>query len=227
MRYLRSLGAFVAAFAICLVSLSANRADDAKSIELFNGKNLDGWHSFIPHQDGTDPQMDPRGVFQVEDGVIHISGAEFGCLTTNDEFENYRLTLEFKWGGSHTPPPAKAANNSGVLLHCVGPEKVWPKSIECQVQEHNCGDFWLVSGATLHVNGKPVQDRAPKTSDHEKPLGEWNTIEVICDGSTIINKVNGIEVNRGTDSSVTRGKITLQSEGAEIVFRKVELTPLR
>jgi hypothetical protein len=223
MRHLRPLGVL----AVCLSALAANRAEDVKATALFNGKNLDGWYTFINHEDGSDPKADPKGVFQVEDGVIHVSGEEFGCLTTSSEFENYHLTLEFRWGEKRYPPRENAVRDSGVLLHCVGPDKVWPRSIECQIQEHDCGDFYMVDGAELTIDGKVNKSRGVKKSDHEKPSGQWNTIEVICDGGTIVNKVNGVEVNRGTDSSVTKGKIVLQSEGAEVFFRNVTLSPLR
>jgi hypothetical protein len=223
MRHLRPLGVL----AVCLFALAANRVDDAKTTVLFNGKNLDGWYTFINHKDGSDPKADPKGVFQVEDGVIHVSGEEFGCLTTKNEFENYHLTLEFKWGEKRYPPRENAVRDSGVLMHCVGPDKVWPRSIECQIQEHDCGDFYMVDGAELTIDGKVNKSRGVKKSDHEKPTGQWNTIEVVCDGGTIVNKVNGVEVNCGTDSSVAKGKIVLQSEGAEVFFRNVTLTPLR
>ena len=62
--------------------------------------------------------------------------------------------------------------------------------------------------------------------DVEKPAGEWNRMEVICDGDPITNIVNGYVVNVGTKSSLTRGKIMFQSEGAEILFRKIEVRPL-
>jgi hypothetical protein len=63
--------------------------------------------------------------------------------------------------------------------------------------------------------------------DVEKPPGEWNRQEVICDGSTITTILNGIVVNKGTNSSHTEGKIQIQSEGAEILIRRIELRPLR
>ena len=63
-----------------------------------------------------------------------------------------------------------------------------------------------------------------KKTDAEKPTGEWNTVEVVCDGDKITNIVNGVVVNEGTNASVTKGKILLQSEGAEVYYRKVELT---
>lgn len=62
--------------------------------------------------------------------------------------------------------------------------------------------------------------------DVEKPAGEWNRMEVICDGPTITNIVNGYVVNVGTDSSLAEGKILFQSEGAELFFRKIEVRPL-
>jgi hypothetical protein len=203
-----------------------DETDRAKAIPLFNGKDLSGWTIFIPHKDKSDPRTDPKGVFRVEDGVIHISGEEFGCLTTEKEFENYRLLVEFKWGEKKWPPREKAVRDSGILLHGVGPDKVWTKSIECQIQEHDCGDFYMVDGTSIVVDGKKETRYKKKTKDAEKPNGEWNTIEVVCDGDKITNIVNGVVVNEGSMASVTKGKIVLQSEGAEVFYRKVELTPL-
>lgn len=197
-------------------------------VVLFNGKDLSGWTVFVdPKTKGYGPDSRPESVFRVEDGLIHVSGERFGCLTTVDEFENYKLTLEFRWGDRRWPPREKAVRDSGVLLHCVGPDKIWTKSIECQIQEHDTGDFWLVSGTTLEVDGKPSRERSIKKKDAERPVGEWNTVEVICDGDRITNVVNGVVVNEGSKASVARGRIMLQSEGAEIFFRNVRLTPLR
>ncbi|MHC5540556.1 3-keto-disaccharide hydrolase [Singulisphaera rosea] len=205
-------------------------AEEGKTISLFNGKDLDGWYTFTPHADkSVDPYVDAKGVFKVEDGVIHVSGEEFGCLTTKNEYADYRLRLEVKWGTKKWPPRdlAKTPRDSGILMHCVGPDIVWMKSIECQIQEHDFGDFFMVGGTTLVVNGKTEGGRAIRTIDAEKPNGEWNVVEVVCDGGSITNIVNGVVTNRGTAASVTRGKIILQSEGAEIYFRNVTITPLK
>src|SRR5262249_32000178 len=152
------------------------------------GQDLSGWYTYLRHTDpalkSSGPDTDPKGVFKVEDGVIHISGEEFGCLTTREEYANYRLRLEVRWGEQKWPPRAdpKTPRDSGILLHCVGPDKVWPRCIECQIQEHDFGDFWMVD-TTLEVRGK-IQNggRAVKTKDAEKPFGEWNVVEVVCDG---------------------------------------------
>ena len=62
--------------------------------------------------------------------------------------------------------------------------------------------------------------------DVEKPVGEWNRLECICDGDKITNVLNGTVVNVGTKASHTKGKILFQSEGAEIFFRRIDLKPL-
>jgi hypothetical protein len=59
------------------------------------GKNLDGWYTFIK---GRGQNNDPLKVFSVQNGMIRITGEEFGCITTHDEFENYILDVKFKWG---------------------------------------------------------------------------------------------------------------------------------
>ena len=212
------------AIALAVVSPSLALGDEVT--HLFNGKDLTGWTTFIAHEDKSDAREDPNSVFRVEDGVIHVSGKEFGCLTTDRSFENYRLVLEFKWGEKRYPPREKDKRDSGVLVHCVGPDKVWTKSIECQIQEGDCGDFHLVSGTAITVDDKRETGYHQKTKDAEKPRGEWNKVEVICDGGTITNIINGEIVNRGTDASETKGRILLQSEGAEVFYRNVDLHPL-
>ena len=208
---------------------------------------------------------DPKHVFSVRDGMIDISGEEFGGLTTRNEFQNYHLITEWKWGERTWAPRKDKARDSGILVHCVGPDGAaggnWMESQECQIIEGGCGDFIMVAGRTkpsltcetrvgpdrqfyFEKGGKPVtlssvrynwwgRDPAWKDvlgfrgrRDVEKPAGEWNRMEVVCDGDSITTILNGFVVNIGTKSSLTKGKILFQSEGAEILFRKIEVRPL-
>src|SRR6478735_4083747 len=115
-----------------MVSLA--RAAEAAPIVLFNGKDLTGWYSYL---DKIGRDQDPHGVFKVEDGVIHILGQDFGYIATEKSYENYTLTVEFKWGEKQFAPRATGKRDSGILYHFPegAPDKVWPKSLECQVQE--------------------------------------------------------------------------------------------
>jgi 3-keto-disaccharide hydrolase len=227
---LRLAGAAPVLVALTAFVVAPGRADDTSkdgTIKLFNGKDFSGWTIYIDPRGRYSADANGDRVFTAEDGVIHVSGEKFGGLTTKDEYENYRLSVEFKWGEKRWPPREKDKRDSGILVHCVGPDKIWTKSIECQIQEGDCGDFWLVGGTTITVDGNVETNFKKKKKDSEKPNGEWNTVEVVCDGDKITNIVNGVVVNEGTNASVVKGRILLQSEGAEVYYRNVVLTPLK
>lgn len=226
----------LALVAVLAIAPSMTNADDDGTIKLFNGKDLSGWTIFIRHNEkGHDPKDDHKGVFKVEDAVLHISGEEFAALTTEKEYGDYHLKLEFKWGEKRYKPRENVKRDSGVLYHCVGPDKVWTKSVECQIQETDCGDFYMVDGTSAVVNGKREPRFSKKLKDAEKPTGDWNTVEVICKGDTVKHLINGEQVAEASGLSLdkegknplTKGRIMLQSEGAEVFYRNVTLTPLK
>ena len=266
------------ALLFALAAIEAARADDnarvpsfardvpsvrtGEPVLRFNGKDLSGFYVYT-HEHKLD---DPKKVFTVADGMIRVSGEDFGGFATTAEFGDYHLIVEWKWGDLTWGPRKEKTRDSGILLHCVGPDGAagghWMESIECQVIEGGCGDFILVAGKGrpsltcetrvgpdgkqlyYEKRGKPValdrgrvnwwgRDPAWKDvlgfrgkDDVEKPPGEWNRMDVICDGDSITNIVNGAVVNVGTKSNRTRGKIQFQSELAEIVFRTIEVRPI-
>ena len=211
-----------------------------KPVKLFNGKDLKGFDTFL-RENGLN--KDPNKVFQVRDRAVHVSGTEYGYFITQQEYENYYLRVEFKWGEATHAPRKDKARDSGILYHVVGPNMVWPKSIEFQMIEGGTGDVILVGGATLTRQGQtrdkgrfdrlgkgPWKDEAgyrDPAGEVEKPRGEWNVLELLADGATVKYWVNGKLVNEGTGAAPTRGKILFQSEGAELFFRNLELRPLK
>jgi hypothetical protein len=263
--------ALVISFAVLAwASLARSGEGNEGTIHLFNGKNLSNFYTYLgAPAKGEKPygkNNDPDKVFTVQDGMIHISGKVFGGLITEKEYENYRLIAEFKWGEKTFAPRADNARDSGILLHCIGPDGgvggIWMKSFECQMIEGGTGDLILVGGdqsgllltadaekrddqfyfkpgaspITLHSGRFNWYGRDPNwkdvkgfrgDQDVEKPVGDWNTIECVCDGGKISLSLNGTPVNAGRHASHTRGKILLQSEGAEVFFRKVDLIPLK
>ena len=233
-------------------------------IHVFNGKDLGGFYTFLK---GRGRDVDPLKVFSVQDGVLRISGEEFGCVTSVEEFENFRLVVEFKWGDQTCAPRETNARDSGVLVHSVGEDGayggMWMHAIECQVIEGGTGDLLVVGDGTdqfaltgraapelsggcpvYQPDGKPVTlhegrlnwfGRDPEwkdvkdfrgKNDVEKPVGEWNVYECVAQGSEIAVLLNGVEVNRCYDVRPQRGRIQIQSEGAEILVRRVEVIPL-
>jgi hypothetical protein len=188
--------------------------DQSGKIQLFNGKDLGNWTFYLK-----DKAVDPATAFTVQNGIIHISGNPFGYMRTKEIYSDYRLNVEWRW-------PSQATN-SGVFVHGQKPDTIWLKCIECQLMPGNAGDFVCMNGAEMNerIDKSTVVVRKMAASS-EKPTGEWNTMEVVCNGNSIEVYVNGILQNRGTNVSVSRGSICLQSEGKDIEFRNVFLTKL-
>ncbi len=189
----------------------------AETLALFNGKDLDGW-AF----DVIDDRTPGEDIWSVKDGILVCTGRPPAVMRTSEEYENYELVVEWAWKG-------KKPGNSGVLVHASTPREmfVWPKSIEVQLRHGDAGDFWTI-GESLETQGKQEGRRFLRQveDDPEKPVGEWNTLVVRCEGNTISVKVNGVTVNEARNVSTSRGAICVQAESAEIHFRKIELTPL-
>jgi hypothetical protein len=219
--------------AIGLIGCSIVNAQQAalKQTPLFNGKDLNGWYSFLASKGKNN---DPENVFSVKNGLLHITGKEFGYLCTENKYKNFHLVAEFKWGIKKYPPrDADTTKRDNGIMYYVQTDisdKVWPKSIECQIQEGDVGDIWLIDSVTVVADGKRSTPknytRIAKKKNGERPTGEWNTLEVIADKGTITYLVNGVIVNTGESPSLNDGRIIIQSEGAEIYYRKIEIAEL-
>jgi len=215
---------------------------ESKPIHLLNGNDLSPFYTFLTNSGaGSDPEQ----VFTLTNGVLRISGQHYGYLATKQtNFANYKLIAEFRWGERTWAPRGTNARDSGILVHCAGKDNVWPKSIEAQIIEGGTGDILVVSGALLTVDGEtkgpkiarfdrpgrnPWRDekgfRGP--NEIESPTGEWNRMEVLCDGDKVAVTVNGHKTLEGTNASPRAGKILVQSEGAEIFFRRLDVYPLK
>lgn len=210
---------------LTLLMLSAN-AQDFKP--LFNGKDLSGWYSYF---NSKGKNNDVNKVFSVQNGMLYITGQEFGYIATEKIYSDFHLVVEFKWGTNKWPPREKAVRDNGLLYHMiVDKDHVWPRAFECQIQEKDCGDFWLIDSVTAIIDG--VRTPATKNThivkkkDAEKPTGEWNRIEVISLKGKCTHIVNGVIVNEAEDASVRSGKIAIQSEGADIYYRRIDLKVL-
>lgn len=244
------------------------RTDESKSVELFNGRNLDGWYTYLQKRGKNN---DPKGVFIVTNGVIRVSGEEFGALVTEKEFSDYHLSLEYRFtGGPHFGSKIGWAPDSGILFHSTGPDGgfhgIWMESVEVNLIKGATGDFWgvgmpgserislssRVSGEKLggkydihSENGKEIYTIVGNTricrsdiardwqdvtdvaiAENERPIGEWNKVDLYCTGGDVVVYFNGKLVNRGFDVKPRHGRIQLQSEGCPVEFRKIRLAPM-
>lgn len=246
-----------------------------ETIALFDGQDLSSFYTWLVDSGREDPDR----VFSVVDQVdgapaIRISGERWGGLVTKQSYRDYHLTVEFRWGLATWGKRRNATRDSGVLIHCQGPDGntsegqggPWMRSVEAQIIEGGVGDFILVAGfdhegrrvvprltapVTADRDGEPVYDPQGEPreleggrinwwgrdvdwedrlgfrgrDDVESPYGEWTRLDVVADGDRVTVLVNGTVVNEGRGSSLSEGKILIQSEGAEIYVRRVELRP--
>lgn len=223
------------AISVLLVTLSltscSEKEKDQEWVSLFNGKNLDGWETYLSYQPGSGNEeiigvnKDPDNIFSVVDGSIRIDGRIWGALTTVEEFENYHLRFKFKWGEKRYPPRENEKRDSGLLYHCVGPHGAqsdhWMRSHESQIMEGDCGDYHSLDGAQIDVQVDSVEidgrinlkysgtghllrgvhQRVVKSGNFEKPTGEWNEMELIVNNGDITHIMNGNVVLKATNSS--------------------------
>jgi hypothetical protein len=173
----------------------------------------------------------------VRDGLLVSLGTPPGHLLTDASYRDYRLEVEYRFPGK--------GGNCGVLVHASKPRalyKMFPQSIEVQMQSGDAGDFWCIQE---NIEVPDMETRRPRkegetwggaegdarrilnlTDGSEKPLGEWNTMVIEARGRGIKVWVNGDVVNDGKNATTDHGRIAIQAEGTEVEFRKLVIGPL-
>jgi len=187
----------------------------AKDIELFDGKDLDGW-SWV----GKDVGSKASDAFTVMlDGVLRGNGKPLGYIRTNDKYESFVLKLQWR---------TLKAGNGGILLRAGDEEHVWPRSIEAQLNTNDAGDIWNIGDFPMKTDAARQEARRNKKlhPSNEKPAGEWNEYEITLDGGHLALKVNGVLQNEATDCEVIPGRICIQSEGGVMEYRNLTLAPI-
>ncbi|OOQ61445.1 3-keto-disaccharide hydrolase [Mucilaginibacter pedocola] len=234
---------------------------DLTGWDTYIGPDLDDKGKFInPNPIGLN--TDPKQVFTVikQDGdkVIRISGEKWGAISTKKAYSNYHLQLQFKWGQLTWGQKKGQKMDSGLLYHSVGAYGAdygaWMRSQEFQIEQTNCGDYWGVAGGMADIpvikrydkdyiynvgglmntfaEGSKTGRHCIKGSDAENPKGEWNTLDLYCNGDTSIHVINdkvmmvlyhGRQADGGQMKPLTKGKIQIQSEGAEVFYKEIML----
>src|SRR5690554_2472056 len=196
--------------------------------QLFNGKDLSGW---MPKIAGYEAGDNFGNTFRVEDGIIKVRYEEydplrghFGHLFYNGEFSHYKLRVEYRFIGNQTPgAPSWAYRSSGIMVHGQTPESMdlyqdFPTSIEAQllgsdsrVERTNMNV--CTPGTNIVMNGELVLDHCINAESDYFFGDEWVTAKLI-------------ELNNG-DKMLSKGTISLQSEGHPVDFRKIEILELK
>lgn len=216
---------------IVFVTAANNRAQAEPPFQyrdLFNGKDLSGWVNVNTADD----------TWTVRDGLLICSGHPIGVMRTEKQYENFLLHIEWRH--------MEAGGNSGVFAWSEGtvPEgRRLPKGLEVQmleldwVNQHKSKDGTLppiayVHGELFGANGlttvpdNPRGNRSKSIENRCKGKGQWNVYDVVFADGVVKLSVNGKFVNGVRQSSVKKGYLCLESEGAEIHFRNIQIMEL-
>jgi hypothetical protein len=193
-----------AALAAVWLASAVRAGDDTGFVDLFNGKNMDGFKFNIFGKGEPNP-------FSVKDGVIHVTGNPNGYFYTEKSYKNYIIRYDWKY---------LKDGNSGLLVHIQSHGKSWPKCIEVQGLQKDHGHIFDIGGLSggKYKLDKEAQKKAIKLLD-------WNTTEVTSKDGELTCKINGIEVASGK-AAVTEGPIGWQSEGAPLLFKNLKIKVL-
>lgn len=192
---------------------------------LFNGRNLDGWYTFLQKHG---KNSDPDHVITIEDNAIrlykHARDGEqvvMGYIATEKEYANYHFRFQYRWGTKKFQPRYALLRDAGLYYHITGPDAVWPRALQFQVEQTNVGDLIALYGMQLDtfIDPKTQNDKIPTFLDaadggaprvlggqgiaYQKHLkvpfevDGWNTAEIIARGDSTVHILNGKVVNRG------------------------------
>jgi hypothetical protein len=195
----------------CFGIASAQELTDKQGwIQLFNGKDLDGW---TPKIKGYDLGENFGDTFRVADGILKVSydkyakfDNKFGHLFYKTPFSHYRLRIEYRFVGSQCPGgPSWAFKNSGVMIHGQAPETMrkdqdFPVSIEVQFLGGNGSDKRPTAnvctpGTNIVMKDKLITQHCNNSSSKTYAGQEWVTVEVEAHGNGLIkHSVDGEEV---------------------------------
>jgi hypothetical protein len=176
---------------------------------------------------GTDPaQFELVGLaadsIAIVDGEVRLKGMPLGYFATKQEYQDYVLTFEYKYDRPEgLESDAEFRGNSGVLAHIIKPHKVWPSCVQVQLAQFDPGAIFPLGGAKIQAGSDPVAQKSAV-----RPVGEWNKMQVTCQGGTITSLLNGVEVAKGEKAEPARGAIGWQSEGKPVRFRDIRIKAL-
>jgi len=233
---------------------------------LFNGRDLSGWYTFLQKHG---KNQDPDRVITIEDGSIHLyknapegSSVVMGYIATEKEYGDYHLRLQYRWGTKKFQPRLALKRDAGLYYHLNGPDAVWPRALQFQIEQTNVGDLIALYGFQLDTGIDPKTRQAvmptfqdPDRGGEPRVLGGrgiaylkrlpgaleiegWNTVEIVAQRDTTTHILNGQVVAKGKNvrfvdpehpgkvMPITRGRIALEIEAAELYFRNVELRVL-
>ena len=220
-----------------IAAQDASKTTNEKWVQLFNGKDLDGWTPKIRYYDQGD---NFANTFRVENGVLKVGydgysefKETFGHLFYKDSFSHYRIRIEYRFLGDQVKGgPGWALRNSGVMIHGERPETMskdqdFPASIEVQLLGGNGTNPQTTSnlctpGTNVVMSDKLILAHCTNSKSKTFHGDQWVTAEVEVKGNEVIRHyVNGemvLEYNKPQlDDRDAHAKELIQKSGDKML----------
>jgi len=207
---------------------------DSGWVDLFNGKDLNGW---TPKITGYKFGDDPGRIFRVEDGLLKVSydqydkfEGQFGHLFYKDSFSHYILRVEYRFVGEQTPGgPGWAYRNSGVMAHCQDPKTMrvdqeFPVCVEVQMLGGNGKDArstgnLCTPGTNVVMNGQLETRHCINSNSKTYHGDQWVTMDLEVHGSDLIKHI----VNGKTVMQYTQPQLDERDRDAKKLLKTQDL----
>ncbi len=179
------------------------------TIYLFHGRNLKNlkfiWRNKADYH---------KKLYEISDGAIIFRSHEAGYIRSRKKYRSFVLHAEWAWLSPNEN------GNSGILIYIQKPDVVWPECIQVNYKNQHAGDFISMKGTFFpQAKNKPKGVVPILNKPSEKPVGEWNTCNVVCEGDSVMVYVNGVFQNKATNVTLKSGYVGFQMEGLPVKFR--------
>lgn len=207
---------------------------------LFDGKDLHGWHNFIPanarKRAGFKEPTSVRPGWEVKDGVLMcVDPHNAGDIVTDQKFEWFELQLDYN---------ISEAGNSGIMYHVTDQGgAAWATGPEFQLEDNKEAKDPIRCGWLYQLYQPPIDPKTGKTLDATKPVGQWNHIRLLISPDKCEHDINGVkyfDYVLGSDDFNSRvakskfakmphfakspsGSIALQGDHGQVSFRNIKI----
>ncbi len=198
---------------------------------LFDGKTLDGWHTF--------KRKDVRPGWKLENGAIAcVDPHNAGDLCTDDTYGWFELQLDYK---------ISEGGNSGIMYHVTDAgNAAWATGPEFQLEDNAKAKDPVRCGWLYALYQPPIDPKTGKTLDATKPAGEWNHVRLLMSPEKCVHEINGVTyfeyvlhsqdfLDRVAKSKFNAmknfakfdiGYLALQGDHGKVAFRNIKIKPI-
>ena len=154
------------------------------------------------------------------DNGFRLAGTTRGYAYTHQSYRNFTLRFDYRWpSAAELPEDERAKANTGVLVFITGEHKVWPRCLEVQGR---WDEMAHIKSNARDVTVAVRDDEAARATAR-KPVGDWNSIELVAKDGALTSRLNGVKIADSDATELREGPLGFQAEGFDVEFRNLRI----